>query len=400
MKQTKIIMLTCDERIDRRIMQQADSLTEAGYHVVIITKQDAENFLTNQAQVTSSAAWVYRIYRRLQQNAVLNKTILRPAKSLFCFIFGSPAQFQQKIFWPLVSQEKADIYVAHDLPMLPTAVCCAKKFNAKLVYDSHELFSEQEFNYFERRMWRAVEKKFINECDLVMTINQSIAVELKKRYHLPQVGVIQNAEKLVALQTNQKLFHHHFKLPPQASVILYQGNMSANRNLEILITALSKINDSMIHGVYLGSGPTVEPLKELAHKLKLADRIHFMPAVPQTELLSYTTSADLGVIPYLPICLNNKLCTPNKLFEYIAAGLPIISHNLVEIAKITRCFNIGDVTDFTNANKVANIITKIVSKKLTLLQMKQAAIKAREQLNWQVEGKELLSLYNALSVIC
>lgn len=396
MKPKKIIMLTADERIDRRILLQAQSLGEAGFDVSIISKQDAEQHLAKSPQPQLSASKVYNIYRRLQKNNFVNKTFLRPLKTFFCFLFGSPAQFQLKIFWPLVSSYHADIYVAHDLPMLPTAALCAERNHAKLVYDSHELFAEQEFNFLERLMWRRVEKKYIGRCDVVMTINQSIAQVLKQRYSLSHVGVIQNAEKLVPSPSQARIFHQILNLPQKARIVLYQGNLAPKRNLEVLVKAMKHVNARHIHAIYLGSGPCLSTLKILTQKLQLQDRIHFIPAVAQEKLLSYTASADLGIIPYLPICMNNKLCTPNKLFEYISAGIPILSHNLIEITKLTQSFEIGMVEDFNFPKKIALVLDDIFTHEQKLLKLKTAMNEARKKINWQVEATELLALYTSI----
>lgn len=389
-------MLTADERIDRRILLQAQSLREAGFEVRIISKQEAEEYLAKSSQPQPSASKVYSVYRRLQKNRIINKILLRPIKTFFCFLFGSPAQFQLKIFWPLVSACHADIFVAHDLPMLPTGVLCAEKHCAKLVYDSHELFAEQEFNLLERLMWRNVEKKYIGRADVVMTINQSIAEILKERYSLTKVGVVQNAEMLVASPTQTKIFHQILNLPEDSRIVLYQGNLAPKRNLEILVKAMQHVSARNVHAVYLGSGPCLAKLEKLTQEQQLQDRIHFIPAVAQENLLNYTSSADLGIIPYLPICLNNKLCTPNKLFEYISAGIPILSHNLVEIAKLTQNFDIGLVEDFNFPKKVARVLDELFSNEQKLLTLKTAMNQARNKINWQVEANQLLALYNGL----
>jgi len=310
------------------------------------------------------------------------------------YLFDSVG-FYSQLYLSELSGRDFDIIVAHDLPMLPIAVIAAKQNNAKLVYDSHELFVEQNLPRYEMKGWGRIEAKNIKECDAVITINQSIAEELSKRYQLKGILVVQNAEKLQMEVPDPplKLFHEVFHLDEEAKIVLLQGGLLSDRNLEVLVKAISLIQNSSIHLVFLGNGNGVPILKALVSTLDVGEFVHFMPAVQQAELQAYTMSADIGVIPYLPDCLNNYYCTPNKLFEFIAAGLPIVASDLPEIKKIVSGNNIGLVVDSSSEQLIAEAIEQLLVSDKAYRTYKNNALKLRKTLNWEHEGEKVVNLY-------
>ena len=154
-------------------------------------------------------------------------------------------------------------FVAHDLPMLPAACKAAKRCGAKLVYDSHELYGEQELSGWEKRRWNEIEAKYIKNCDCVIAINPSIAEEFKRRYGVNNVDVIYNAEQTVSIPDNRKLFHKIFHLPETSKILLYQGGLSANRHIETLVESIRYVQNLALHLVILGDGPLRRKLDKI-----------------------------------------------------------------------------------------------------------------------------------------
>jgi glycosyltransferase involved in cell wall biosynthesis len=300
-----------------------------------------------------------------------------------------------RLFAPALEHLRADVYTAHDLPLLPVALDAARRDGAKVVYDSHELFAEQEFSEAEKRMWRDVEARAIHACDAVMTINPSVAAELERRYGVARVHVIYNAERNPALPAVAGRFHREFSLPAQARVLLFQGGLSAGRNLEELVSAMRFVRTQDLHLVLMGDGALKAQLRTLAARSG-AQRVHLKDAVPQADLLSWTASADAGVIPYQATCLNNYYCTPNKLFEFIAAGLPVLGSDLPEIRSIVMGNGIGEVADLSTEAKIAAAIDGFFADPARLDAWRAAAAVAREKVNWDVEGRKVVEIYEKL----
>ena len=190
----KILMLTTDQMIDRRILLESDALAVDGWEVAILAMpgaaQDHPRVVRAHASVSASLGTEERaiisVYRMLRRRMSLNGAVARRLKSFIWRNLISPDEFARRIMVPSARDYHCDVVVAHDLPILPAAVKVAKHHGARLVYDSHELYCEQEFEPRLRRMWSAVERRVVGACDAVMTVNPSIAAELKKRYDLPR----------------------------------------------------------------------------------------------------------------------------------------------------------------------------------------------------------------------
>ncbi|MCF7767865.1 glycosyltransferase [Achromobacter pulmonis] len=403
-----VVMLTADRQIDRRILQQAQSLRSHGWQVTLIAMPlDDSNRAQEGSEVVRVGAsqdspaprrenFILSVYRVLRGLVPMNGRTMRLAKRLAWRYFVDQEQFYQRLYGEAALRFTPTVFVAHDLPMLAVARQAAQACGARLVYDSHELYAEQEFSPFERNKWRDIESKHIRACDAVITVNPSIARELEQRYRLTApVNVIYNAAPLETQTESSRIFHEMLHLPPTARVLLMQGGLSAGRNIETLVQAMSRVRNQDVHLVLLGDGQLKQQMTQLASQLKISRRVHFLSAVPQEALPSYTAGADAGSIPYLATCLNNRYCTPNKLFEYVAAQLPILASDLPEIARIVRQFDLGLTVDFNGAESVAKGIEMFFSDPDRLDQWRHNAAVARSQLCWEEEEEKLISIFEA-----
>ena len=145
--------------------------------------------------------------------------------------------------------------------------------------------------------------------------------------------------------------------------------------------------------VFLGDGLLLRKLHKLAKKTE--GRVYFHPAVPQHELIELTASADVGVIPYQATCLNNFYCTPNKLFEFIAAGLPILATDLPELRKFVELQDIGMVGDTSTPQELARLIDSFFEDSTRLTFWGERVLEVREVINWESEEKKLIEIYEA-----
>ena len=125
-------------------------------------------------------------------------------------------------------------------------------------------------------------------------------------------------------------------------------------------------------------------------------RVHFHRAVAQQDLPGFTVAADAGVVPYQATCLNNYFCTPNKLFEFIAAGIPVLGSDLPEIRKLVQGHDIGLVGDMGTAERLAELIDAFFGDRDRFANWQVNVRKARERVCWEVEEKKLLEIYEAL----
>ncbi|TKR56512.1 glycosyltransferase family 4 protein [Allopusillimonas ginsengisoli] len=404
--QKSVVMLTTDRCIDRRISLEAASLEDAGWDVTIIAMPtdmlDLDHpRVVRLGQGTARAmsvkeGGVLATYKWMRRWLPMNSRLMMWLKAAAWRHFLDQERFFVKAFEPVVSQYRPTVFLAHDLPVLAVARRAAARCGAKLVYDSHELYCEQEFPEDVKRRWAAVEHKHIGVCDAVMTVNPSIARELENRYGLDEVEVVYNAEYARDIEHEERYFHKYFSLADKDKVLLFQGGVTVGRNIELLVSAMRLLLNKHVHLVLLGNGTLVQTLRRRSQELGVAGVVHFHPAVPQTDLLRLTASADAGLIPYQAICLNNYYCTPNKLFEFIAAGIPVLGSDLPEINHIVTTQGIGRVADLGSEPRMAAAIDTFFSDDAQLCKWRDNAKTARSVFSWDHEGRKVVELFEKL----
>lgn len=397
-----VVMLTADRQIDRRILLEADSLEQAGWTVTIIGMALDDGIPDEDPRIVRIGrgplspireSFVLNAYRLVRRALPMNSRLMRDLKSLAWQYFVDQEGFYMKLFLDTALRYRPDVFMAHDLPMLPVAYVAAQRTNAKLAYDSHELYSEQEFPDREKRRWAKIEAKHIRFCDLVTTVNQSIATELERRYSIRDVQVVYNAERSIGDPGRIKLLHKTLELAPGKKLLLLQGGLSGGRNLEVLVDAMHYVQSPDVDLVILGDGLLKQSLERKAHSNGSPSRVHFHPAVSQQQLLEFTAAADAGVIPYQATCLNNYYCTPNKLFEFIAAGVPILGSDLPEIRKLVTGNRIGLVGDMSTAESSAKLIDAFFGDIARLENWRQNVLEVRKSVCWEKEGKKLVGAF-------
>ena len=400
-----VVMLTTDQRIDRRILLEADSLENAGWAVTIVAMQTDSVVVNDDPRVirlnainavTTAKSSMLSVYRRIRRKVPINSGLMRMMRTLAWRFVMDQERFFLGLFLPTALSHRADVYLAHDLPMLPVAVAAAKANGARVAYDSHELYAEQEFSASERRRWTEIEQRYIGAADAIVTVNPSIAAELCRRYGLANVTVVLNAEEPVDFPQSPDRLRRQLGLRASDRIMLFQGGFSAGRNLDTLVDAIAAIKDTSIHLVLLGEGQMRHTLQRRVAKAGTTGRVHFLDMAPQSELLSYSASADLGIIPYQSTCLNTHLCTPNKLFEFIAAGTPILASDLPELQQLIANRGIGDVADLSTAQGIAAAVTRVFSETARLQQFRERIQQVRHEISWSVEGAKFVAALEAL----
>lgn len=381
------ILMTChDTQIDRRIIVQAQSLVTQGHMVRILALSSNEN---TYAENIIAGLTVFRIgytdlrtknlsyfFDKFSFSNLKQKKILKYYRGL-CLLTAyicrpfSQAKFENLYFkaWvPFTSpfvyfgrQFEFDLIQCHDLPTLEAAVMLAKEKKVKLIYDSHELYPEQHaFSKHKKVIYRKFEERLIQNCDLVFTVNQSIAEKMAEYYAIrTPITLINALDAPEEFDANCKydLLRQNLNIPISKKVLLFQGGFSINRQLETLIESMRYVNNRDVVLVMMGSGDIKELLHNKAKELGLLNQsIYFHEAVPQDDLIYYSASADMGIIPYPHIDLNSYYCTPNKLFEFIQARLPMLANDSPELRRFIEKTGFGMVHLMDSAPSIASAI--------------------------------------------
>lgn len=273
-----------------------------------------------------------------------------------------------------------------DLPGLVGASRAASYLGVPHLHDCHELYLEStSITNFERRRLMPIEREYLPKADSVVCVNASIAQEIEKRYSISPV-VIRNCAKGASTSSTTRSLRADAGLSSTDKVVLYQGGIAVGRGLEMLIKASAQFPaDTWL--VMLGYGDHIAQLQDLGNRV--GARVRFLPPVPGHELVAYSREATLGVIPYEPVSLNNRLALPNKAFEFPSSGLPMVATAIPELLAleklgIAKCFEPNSQSSFLAA------VNYVLSNE-HYATMKSAVVAWAAENTWEKEAEILLA---------
>jgi glycosyltransferase involved in cell wall biosynthesis len=291
---------------------------------------------------------------------------------------------------------RPDVVHAHDAAMLLPGVIGARLTGAQLVYDSHELATSVPYR---ERAWAwfvaTIERVVVPRCAAVITVADGIAVRLRERYRLADTPtVVRNVSDLKlsgpgGLRTLLGIDEH-------TPLVLHQGAPSPARGCEVLVATIERLPG--VHLVFLGDAEPgyAATLRELARTHGVQDRVTLLPSVPLERLLAHTAEADVGVTLLQDTCENHRLALPNKLFEYIAAGVPVIAGSLPETRRLVDGYAIGWCVAPDDSAALAQALRTALREREDA-GLKRRMKRAREELCWSREQNRLLELYAGLA---
>ena len=300
----------------------------------------------------------------------------------------------------------ADVYHGHDLTGLPGAVRAQAIHGGVVVYDSHELFLESGSNASRPRWAKWIigrlERSLARRATALVTVNRTLGRLLEERLSISRVVVVHNCPprwEPPAIASDP--LRPAAGLAPGTPVVLYHGGFTRDRGLLELADAMLEPGLERTHLILLGFGPLEETLKERARETRAGGRIHVLPAVPPDELAAWVAAADVGAMPNQPRTANERLSTPNKLFESLAVGLPVVSSDFPERRAIViddPDGPLGAVCDPTDTASIAAAIRSIVDLEPDARDGLRARCLRAAHLrwNWETESARLVGLYDSL----
>ena len=282
-----------------------------------------------------------------------------------------------------------DIVVANDLDTLPACFLASKIRFKKLVYDSHEYFTEVPELIHRKNIqsfWLKIEKFLLPKIKYSYTVCESIASIYKEKYGIDMKVVRNIPEKNNRIQIGISKTKASAK-----KVIIYQGALNVGRGIENVIEAMQYIENAIFW--IIGDGDIREGLKQLVFKYNVSEKVLFVGKVPFAELQRYTKQAHIGISLEEPEGLNYYFSLPNKLFDYLHAGIPVLISDLPEMRKIVEQYKTGEICESREPKKLAFQIQKMLTDdSLCSIWLKNIA-HAKEELTWENEKKVLLGVY-------
>lgn len=354
-----IVTVTNDLTSDQRVHKVCRTLHNAGYDVFLIGRK-----LSNSKPLNRS-------YRTKRISLLFNKGIL------------FYAEFNLRLFFVLLFYKK-DVLLANDLDTLLPNYLISKLQIKKLVYDSHELFSEipELVNKpFTKKVWRSLERRVLPNLKNTYTVSNSIADYYDKKYQT-KFKVIRNLPLMIRTISKGNFSFDH----KGEKIILYQGALNIGRGLELIINTMPFISNCIL--VIIGNGDIIKNLKSYVKNINLVKKVRFLESLTPNELQKITPLANIGISIEEDLGLNYRFSLPNKIFDYINAEVPILVSNLPEMRKIIDTHKVGEIVKDRSPQKLALQIKELLKKDYS-----EELKKAKKELIWENQEEELLAIF-------
>jgi glycosyltransferase involved in cell wall biosynthesis len=300
--------------------------------------------------------------------------------------------FNIRIFFYLLFH-KYDLLVSNDLDTLLPNYIVAKLKQLPLVYDSHEYFTgvpEIQNRPFVKWVWELIEKSIFPRLKYVITVSEPIASLYENMYHVRPL-VVRNFSKNADHITPYA--RQEIDVPTNDLVLIIQGTgINIDKGAEELIDAVNISYEVTL--LVVGSGDVVPQLKHRVKELNIGHKVKFIPTVSWEKLMKYTKSADIGMCIEKDTNLNYRYSLPNKLFDYIAAGIPVIASDLPETGKIISENGCGMIISFVTPEKISNALSELKDNPVKLAELKRNAIVTSKKLTWEIESEKVKEFYN------
>ena len=331
---------------------------------------------------------------RKQKNSLLLSNREYETKRIKLFFEKGPlfyAEYNLRLFFFLLFN-KSGILVSNDLDTLLPNYIISKIKKASLVYDTHEIFTEVpelKNRKWKKYTWEKIEHFIFPKLKHIITVNDSIAKYYGEIY-LKDLKVVRNipiGKKPNSIKTRKEL-----GLPADKKIIILQGSgINIDRGAEEAVEAMKHVNNAVLF--IIGSGDIINKLKQTVNDLKISDKVKFINKLPPDELMHYTCNADIGLTLDKDTNINYRYSLPNKLFDYMHAGIPVLASPLVEIKKIFDQYNIGELIENHNPKHIAEKINLMLSNDQKIKTWKENSKIAISDLCWEKEEQELLKIF-------
>ena len=302
------------------------------------------------------------------------------------------AEYNLRLFLYLLFKPRG-IYFSNDLDTLLPNFLLSKIKGSALIYDSHEYFTEVPELIGRdkvRAIWLRIELYILPKLKTMFTVNETLAKIYSEKYHIP-VHTVRNVPKLDGYKKNENIHNirEKYGIAPTDYLLIYQGAVNKDRGLEELIEAFTYLPE-VYHLLIIGSGDVHQTLLEKTIELKLK-QLHFTGQISFCELAAYTIQADLGVSLEKSTNLNYRYALPNKVFDYLASGVPILVSPLTELCAILDKHDVGKLLPSHEPKVIAETIESIFANHNQLAIWKENTRKASEEYCWEKEEKKLVA---------
>lgn len=371
MKKTVLVSVFSDLYTDQRVKRSCSVLTDLGFDVLAVAR------FRNLHQISGTIPHKV-IHIKLPVN-----------RGFLCY-----ALFNIRLFF-LLLRKKADVLLANDLDTLLPNYLASRIKRIPLVYDSHEYFTgvpEIQNKPFVKWVWKSIEKRIFPHLKDVFTVNDSIASLYEKDYGKRPL-VLRN---IPALQKPGLLkSREDIGWPSDKRIVILQGTgINIQRGAEEAVEAFLPeygLQNTMLY--IIGDGDVIPALKLMVDSKAMSDRVKFMPRMPAELLQHYTANANLGLTLDKDTNINYRYSLPNKLFDYIHAGIPVLASELTELKRVIDTYKVGRTIRDITPRTIAHTINEMLSDEIAVQEWKKNTILAAQELNWEAEKNIITDVF-------
>ena len=293
-------------------------------------------------------------------------------------------------------QHTALVYHASDLYTLGAMARAASRHGAKLAFDSRELYTyvaSTAGRPWVRLVWHLIQHRYVPRASAVFTVSKSIARRLARNYGVTDPILLHNVPPRQTVIRGPSL-RALSGAPDDAVILLHQGSIQKDRGCWLLVEAMRQVQGAVL--VFLGGGPLKSDLESYVERISLGRCVRFLDPVPPDELLPLTATADAGITLLEDTCLNHRYALPNKLFEYVVAGLPVIASDLPEISNVVRSYNIGCVVNPSNSVDLVRALRHVTDSPKQRQIWASNTPNVLNEINWESAAERFTAAYRKL----
>ncbi len=372
-----------------RVMLVASTLAEAGYKVSLI---DIETHGSRPRK---------ECVRGVQLQHVVIPGWLTSRRFEPLFVMKAVQALITSTIW--LFRNNADIYHANDVNAMPATFLAAMLRKKPLIFELIDLqypVPETGLSFWRRAGWfiDLMHRIILPRCSAVIVTSPLHGEELQARYHIPAYTLVRNTPPYQKVQKSDRL-RQYLGLSPQTRVVLYQGYIQPGRGLDVLVDVASLLDPNIVIVMMgKGMGDTQAYLESLIRQKGVGDLVKIVPPVPYEELLEWTASADIGlVMSSQKPAFNLQRAFPNKVSEYLMAGLPVLAAPMDAVAAVIKQYGVGRTLSRISPAELAEGINSLLTDPDALAQMRANALLAAQELCWEKEREKLLKVYEAVS---
>ena len=370
-----------DTRFTARIHKTADSFCRMGAQTRVISLQSwVKQPETAQKHKAYDELFVARMKARNAISRICRRLLIVLMFFYYCI------------------RERAEIYNPHDIFSGCIVYICSLCFKSKVIYDPDELEPSNRamvipvVSNLVEWMLRIIERLLCKKADVVCAADEHRAEIMKRWYRITDITVLRNVPYLYPKCRSNRL-KISLNLNDNYVLLVYVGLISLWRGIEESIQTLRHLDTNIgLAIIGMGADRYIDTLKELAVKCEVSDRVFFLPPVPNEDVVPLTSGADISLALIQNKSLSYYYAAPNKLYESLTAGIPVVASDFPEMRRVLANSKSGVLVDPANLNEIADAIKWILGGDRYAKLSQNAKSAAEREYNWEKEEQKLFEI--------